>query len=123
MSAIHECRERTARPLGNVEARNVETCETYLANILSNPLSMKQLSRIQIRNLIIDKMRNFEHIKQFLVTNDDMPMTWLISSTDCKSILATLINKLELPIALKRYLYEFPDVPDVPDDLDVFVQY
>lgn len=136
MAAIHNRRERTirtVRTLANVEPRPNESCESYLASVLTNPLSMKQLSRIQLRNMLIEKMKDFAAVKKFLIpkasmvsvveSGHHMPLAWLTSSQNNGSILATLIEQLELPISLKRFLYEFPDVPPVPLDLDVYIQY
>lgn len=77
--------------------------------------------------MLIEKMRNFDFVKRLfsslLVTESTNPTTTLDQNKNKGSILYTLIAQLELPVSLKRYLYDFPDVPPVPQDLDVFVQY
>lgn len=144
MAAIRNCRDHAlhgAWAFASLEKRQNESCETYLATVLTNPLSLKQLSRIQIRNMLIEKMKDFDSVKILITPKRttanaaDKTLTasatatasimnstnWITTEQGHGSILATLISHLELPISLKRYLYEFPDVPLVPLDLDVFV--
>lgn len=75
--------------------------------------------------MLIEKMRNFDFVKTLLssLAVHDSAKSTTTSDQDKGSILSTLIAQLELPVSLKRYLYDFPDVPPVPQDLDVFVQY
>lgn len=145
LAAMRNCRDSTlhgAWEFANLENRQNESCETYLAMVLTNPLSLKQLSRIQIRNMLVERMKDFDFVKTFIMpkrTNasneaDNLlsvaattptaiinTTNWITTEQCHGSILAILISQLELPISLKRYLYEFPDVPLVPLDLDVFV--
>lgn len=135
MAAIQNYQDRTLKTawtLANLDNLQNECCESYLAMVLTNPLSLKQLARIEIRNMLIEKMKDFDFVKAQLTPrtmlttsapNGPDSIRWATSPFSKESILATLITQLELPISLKRYLYEFPDVPPVPQDLDVYIQY
>lgn len=75
--------------------------------------------------MLIEKIRNFDFVKTLfssLAVTDSEKLT-TSSDQNKGSILSTLIAQLELPVSLKQYLYDFPDLPPVPQDLDVFVQY
>lgn len=133
-----------------IEQNQTNSCDKYLTMIVTNPLSLKQLARIQIRNKLIAKMKDFHFISNLLAiisdTNDPMKAlsypsnqsyastSQLMSSstfgiasnaaTVYKSILQILIEQLtDLPRVLQHYLYMFPDVPPVPQDIDVFIHY
>lgn len=96
----------------------IDCCETYLWRISTNPLSLKQICRINIRNRLIAKMKDFEFINEFI-----LPAAPAIQ-TQPVSILHSLIVRLtDLPRMLHHYLYEFPDIPSVPNDIDVFINY
>lgn len=93
----------------------IDCCETYLWRISINPMSLKQLCRINIRNQLIARMRDFYFVKHFILP------TQMQSS---QSILHNMVIQLDdLPRTLHSYLYEFPDVPCVSNDIDVFVNY
>lgn len=129
---------------------DTESCETYLTRILTNPMTLKQLSRIELRNRLIRNMKNYQFVNDFVLsrqewqpqdqshdTSDLNPSFYVErrnasteSQRNCatsyngraKSILKSLICQLEdLPVILHYYLYDFPDVPHVPRDIDIFV--
>lgn len=135
--------------VNNTNNLQTDCCETYLAMVLTNPLSLKQLSRIEIRNRLIEKQKNFNYIKEFILSSKfDVNHSVLSSisidsslssstslhvigssalkpfTTYPQSILQCLIHQLiDLPKVLHEYLYEFPDVPHVPNDVDIFINY
>lgn len=92
----------------------IDCCETYLWRISTNPLSLKQLCRINIRNRLIAKMKDFNYINEFILSATPTP----------QSILHSLVLQLtDLPRILHHYIYEFGDIPNVPNDIDVFINY
>lgn len=126
----------------NADLENpLESCETYLMRVLTNPLSLKQLSRIVIRNRLIDNMKNSEFTRNYVLSNSkyqlnnalefngptistlnaNATMTPTRRARHTHSILECLIWQLDLPITLHFYLYAFPDVPPTPEDMTVFV--
>lgn len=137
-----------------IEQNQRNSCDKYLAMIASNPLSLKQLARIQVRDRLIVKMKDFHFVSNLLaIASDTIDPTnaflypphqitnsmyasstsqSIFSSTPgsapdttvYKSILRILIDQLDdIPKILQHYLYEFPDVPPVPQDIDVFLRY
>lgn len=118
---------------------SVESCETYLMRVLTNTLSLKQLARIVIRNRIIDNMNNQKFVSDLVLSdskyqlNSALELNHLKLSKDThasmpyqrtqetSSILECLIWQLDLPKILHFYLYAFPDVPSLPEDIAVFV--
>lgn len=123
--------------------RQLNSCDTYLTTVLTNPLSLLQLCRIEIRNKIIAKMKDYNFIRNLLLSLDcslhqvtnptftsvsqTTSLSTAVTTTNSmvyKSILQILIQQLtDLPTILHNYLYEFPDVPPVPQDIDVFIHY
>lgn len=96
----------------------IDCCETYFWRISTNALSLKQLCRIQIRNRLIAKMKDFKYINEFMLSAP--PPT----DDQSQSILHDLVFQLaDLPRILLHYVYEFPDIPNVPNDIDVFINY
>lgn len=96
----------------------IDCCETYLWRISTNPLSLKQLCRIKIRDRLIEKMKDFNFIKEFILSATPTP------DAHSPSILHNLVLQLaDLPRILHHYLYELPDIPSVPNDIDVFINY
>lgn len=76
--------------------------EHYLAKTCCNTLSLQRLARITIRNRVMEKMKQ---------KSTDIR---LMNHLDCdSSIMKYLISLLGLPRALQRYLYDFPDVPQL----------
>lgn len=130
-----------------MEQNQMNSCDKYLTMISANPLTLKQLARIQIRNRLIAKMKDFHFISNLLaiISDENDPIKAFssnslyasssqsmsssiigstIQSTNYKSILQILIEQLtDLPRILQYYLYEFPDCPPVPQDVDVFIHY
>lgn len=125
---------------------SVESCEPYLMRVLTNPLSLKQMSRIVVRNRIIDNMKRSEFIRNYVLSNAMYQMDSTLDRTSSPtlsnanalatststptphrrtqqthSILECLIWQLDLPRILHFYLYAFPDVPRMPEDIAVFV--
>lgn len=117
-----------------------DTSETYLMRILTNPLSLKQLTRIVIRNRIIENIKNQSFVRQHVLSdskyqlNSALVCRSQISSSvvnatatqnrripQTSSILECLIWQLDIPRTLHTYLYGFPDVPPMPEDIAVFV--
>lgn len=122
-----------------------ENCEMYLMRVLTNPLSLKQLSRIVIRNRIIENMNNQHFVQRHVASNPKYQLNSALESNSpylsvvnanatttatlkpnrriqqTSSILECLIWQLDLPRILHFYLYAFPDVPPMPEDIEVFV--
>lgn len=128
---IHNQRQGRSSGDGN------DSCEMYLMRMLTNPLSLKQLSRIAIRNRIIENMKCHQFVRKHVLSHPKYQLNRVheivhtaplsqasdaspISNRTC-SILQCLIWQLELPRILHSYLYEFPDVPPMPEDIAVFV--
>lgn len=96
----------------------IDCCETYLWRISTRPLSLKQLCRISIRNRLIAKMKDFNYINEFILSATPT------AATQPQSILHYLVVQLvDLPRILHNFLYAFPDIPSVPNDIDVFINY
>lgn len=96
----------------------IDCCETYLWRISTNPLSLKQLCRINIRDRLIAKMKDFNYVKEFILSATPTP------DAQSPSILHNLVLQLvDLPKILHHYLYQLPDIPSVPNDIDVFINY
>lgn len=138
-------RRRSNADLSDLE----ESCEMYLMRVLTNPLSLKQLSRIAIRNRIIENMNDSEFVKRFVLTNSkyqlnsalefNSPYLSVVNANananattiatlapnrrlqQTCSILECLIWQLDLPRILHFYLYAFPDVPPMPENIAIFV--
>lgn len=116
-----------------------DNCETYLIRVLTTPLSLKQLSRIVIRNRIIENMKNRQFVTKYVLCDAKYQLNCAVecnSQISCvvkaistpnrriqltSSILECLIWQLDIPTILHFYLYAFPDVPPMPDDIVVFV--
>lgn len=107
-----------------------KSCEEYLMNVLTNPLTLKQSARILIRNRIINNMKNFQFVRNFVFTSkfyrfDTVEKTNVRNYYKQKysnSIFQTLIWELsDLPKILHHYLYAFPDLSPVTSDLRVFI--
>lgn len=122
-----------------------ESCETYLMRVLTNPLSLKQYARIVIRNRLIENMKHHHFVRDFVLSDTKYQLNstfelngrTLSTNTDasvasvqnCRrrtlqtsSILECLIWQLDVPRILHFYLYAFPDVPPMPEDIsNVFV--
>lgn len=82
---------------------NDRDSEHFLAKTSFNTLSLQQLTRITIRNKIIEKMKGTSNAQQFNYSNCD----------DKGSIMKNLLASLHLPRSIQRYLYDFPDVPQL----------
>lgn len=116
-----------------------ENCANYLTNVLLNPLSLKENSRIIIRNRLIGNMKHNQFIKDYVLSNPRYqlnsanepnrpsspvttgPRNAVVTSNQThrqqtSSILQCLIWQLDLPTTLHFYLYAFPDVPPIPED-------
>lgn len=97
--------------IANFDRRNgsantaLQSCESYLAEVATNPLSLKQCCRIEIRKLLMQKMKDFGHMRRILArtASDQLVFKHLVLELN------------ELPRVLHEYLYVFPDVPRVPD--------
>lgn len=126
---------------------DTESCETYLTMVITNPLTLKQLSRIEIRNSLTKNMKSYQFIKDFVLSKEELQLSdgsiemsdsnssshfefgstsaaaYATASIGCtKSILKSLIRQLtDLPTILQYYLYDFPDIPHVPRDVDIFI--
>lgn len=107
-----------------------KSCEEYLINILTNPLTLKQLARILIRHKIINNMKKFQFVRNFVFTSkfyrtdpvENTNIRNLCRETYTKSIFECLIRQLsDLPKILHHYLYAFPDLSPVTSDLAVFI--
>lgn len=117
-----------------------ESCETYLMRILTNPLSLKQLSRIVVRNRIIENTKNQSFVRQYVLSDSKYQLNSAIAcnkqisssvvnatatqnrkTPQTSSILECLIWQLDIPKTLHIYLYRFPDVPPMPEDVAIFV--
>lgn len=131
----------------NTDPQSIDSCETYLKKVLTNPLTLKQLTRIVIRNRIIENMKNYEFVKKFVLYSDDYQridangidhfnsLLWSNNNNNqsfrvnlnrrfrrTTSMLECLIWQLkDLPWILHQYLYSFPDVPLVVYDVSVFI--
>lgn len=130
------------RPCSRAAASDTdESCEMYLMRILTNPLSLKQQARIVIRNRLIENIKSYKFVRKFVLSqskyqlnsalelnNSQSAITTNANNsqriTTTNSILECLIWQLDLPRCLHFYLYEFPDVPPMPDtiqNITVFV--
>lgn len=99
-------------------------------NVLTNPLTLKQSTRILIRQRIIDNMKNFQFVKNLVFKSkfyriDPVEKTNvrnLYKRKYSNSIFECLILELsDLPKILHQYLYAFPDLSPVTSDLAVFI--
>lgn len=136
----------THRRRSNADSQDSdENCEMYLMRVLTNPLSLKQLSRIVIRNQMIENMKHQHFIRRHVLSNPkyqlnsalelNSPYLSVVNTNatttatlkpnrriqQTRSILECLIWQLDLPRILHFYLYAFPDVPPMPEDIAVFV--
>lgn len=76
--------------------------------VATNPLSLKQLCRIEIRKRLMLKMKDSDYVK-----------TILLKSLTNQLVFQRLILELnDLPRILHEYLYYFPDIPSIPNDCD-----
>lgn len=113
-----------------------ESTETYLMHALTNPLSLKQHARIVIRNRIIENMKHNQFVENYVLSHSKYQLNTALDVNSLKlsvmnathsrlqqtsSILECLIWQLDLPRILHFYLYAFPDVPPMPEDIAVFV--
>lgn len=120
-----------------------ESCETYLMRVLTNPLSLKQHARIVIRNRLIQNMKHQQFVRDFVLSDQKYQLNSALEFNNPKlsininttvtsiqnrhrkhetsSILECLIWQLDVPRILHFYLYAFPDVPPMPEDITVFV--
>lgn len=107
-----------------------KSCERYLINVLTNPMTLKQLARIVIRDRIINNMNNFQFIDGFVFGSefyqaqplDKSNQRNFFSSKHTNSIFECLILQLrDLPRILHHYLYAFPDVDPIANDVTVFI--
>lgn len=127
------------RELGN-SGDSEKSCELYLVDVLTNPLTLKQLARIVIRDRIINNMKNFQFVNNFVITSEfyqaqpsgaDSAVAAISKSNSrnyfslkhTSSIFECLIWQLtDLPKILHYYLYAFPDIEPVTNDLtNVFI--
>lgn len=120
-----------------------ESCESYLMRVLTNPLSLKQHARIVIRNRLIENIKHQQYVREFVLSNQKYQLNSALEFNSPKlsininttvtsiqnrhriqetsSILECLIWQLDVPRILHFYLYAFPDVPPMPEDIAVFV--
>lgn len=140
-TSIDTTQNRSNQRIHNSTNQSTDNCEIYLKHVLTNPLTLKQLTRIVIRNRIIENMKNFEFVRNFALSSKhfqrivangiDYPdsLSEINKQTFqynyCRrtsSILECIIWKLnDLPRILHQYLYSFPDVPVASYDLTVFI--
>lgn len=119
-----------------------DSCEMYIMRVLTKPLSLKQHARIVIRNRIIENMKEYQFVRNYVLSNPQYQLPSALESNSrnlsvtnatatsipnrrhnqtTSSILECLIWQLDLPRILHFYLYAFPDVPPMPEDIAVFV--
>lgn len=130
------------RDNAELENSTSESCETYLMQVLTNPLSLKQQARIVIRNCLIENMKHQQFVREFVLSNPKYQLNSALYNNSqnlstkttttvlhrmprqrTSSILECLIWQLDIPRILHFYLYAFPDVPAMrcDDDIAVFV--
>lgn len=139
-SYIDETHQRNRRTSNNDFENTLESCEMYLTRVLTNPLSLKQLARIEIRNRIIGNIKNHHFVNKYVLSDQRYQLSAIelncqkLSVSDVtaistqnrriqqtSSILECLIWQLDIPRILQLYLYAFPDIPCMPEDITVFV--
>lgn len=110
---------RKSAELHRQNLNSSKSCERYLMNVLTNPLTLKQLARIVIRDRIIVNMKHFQFVKDFAFASEfyrtnpieKSNQRNLFSLKYTNSIFECLIWQLiDLPKILHYYLYAFPDV-------------
>lgn len=140
----HDARQRRSNADFD-NSTDLECCETYLMRILSNPLSLKQQSRIVVRDRIIANMKHQQFVEKFVLSNPKYQLhsalefnspalsaainaNAMVTSIPNRrrqrthSILECLYWQLDIPRILHFYLYAFPDIPAMPDTITtVFV--
>lgn len=81
--------------------------ENYLAETYKRPLSLQQLSRIAIRNRLID------HVKRTAAHKQENPSA-VVQHLD-GSLMKHCVSQTGLPRRLQAYVYDFTDLPMVHD--------
>lgn len=141
-SFTDEKHNNTNQRSSNADSQDLEeNCEMYLMRVLTNPISLKQHARIVIRNRIIANVKDYQFVRKYVLSNPQYQLNSALETNSphlsvtnttatsisnrrirqTSSILECLIWQLDLPRILHFYLYAFPDVPPMPEDITVFV--
>lgn len=96
---------RQARHVRDSNEAEIECCKLYLARVAANPMSLKQLCRIEIRSRLMQKMKDFDYVKNIILSE---------TKHSTESVFEQMVFRVgELPRVLHQYLYSFPDIATI----------